>query len=125
LGVNAWVSTRRRPAAPAGCALPPRPPHPRSAAAARTHAPPFQEPAVAPAAAPAAAAASAPAPAPLPLLLRLSFVLGVGAAGGPGLSECQSAGTPRPNRQNGGPPCAFVGTLWHSDCLVRFFNKKS
>ena len=96
-----------------------------TAADARTHAPPFQEPAVAPAAAPAAAAASAPAAAPPPLLLCLSFVLGVGAGGGPGLSECQSAGTPRPNRQNGGPSSAFVGTLWHSDCLVRFFNKKS
>ena len=67
----------------AGCALPPRPPHPRSAAAARTHAPPFQEPAVAPAAAPAASVASAPAAAPPPLLLYLSFVLGVGARGGP------------------------------------------
>ena len=30
-----------------------------------------------------------------------------------------------PNRGNGGPSPAFVATLWHSDCLVRFFNKKS
>ena len=87
--------------------MPPRPPHPRSAAAARTHAPPFQEPAVAPAAAPAASVASAPAAAPPPLLLYLSFVLGVGARGGP-----------IPNLSTQGVRfSAFVGTLGHPGML--------
>jgi len=59
------------------------------------------------AAAPAASVASAPAPAPPPLLLYLSFVLGVGARGGP-----------IPNLSTQGVRfSAFVGTLGHPGML--------